>query len=392
MEVEQIQKQLSWLDDEHRKTKAAIDLQEKKIASVQGEIQPLFQQIKDLSGEITRVTAILARIDQFDEAVLQLRIETKQALDALDKQLRKREDEVEKVRRVELRAYDEGIEEIRKELSAIGDLKRGLQGRIDEETRLGRSIDEVRARIETLRRSEDEYTRSYRLLEDGRRQDSKRLTDLQGEATALRKHVDEMRGKIEVTATSLRKIESRLSEISMLEVERREAQTKFLENQTLLQVERERVWKDWQVRFDTIEKQTADIQTNLQSLDATHREVKRAKQTLEELNQLVERRINEMTEIQRLSEERFRQEWVTFKADDQKRWTNYTLTQEEQRGEVSRQSGRLAERVTGIEDSIQEIQDILHQMNEQNEKQLQSLLSLVHEWVSAYERSLGRTR
>jgi len=392
MEMEQVQKQLNWLDEEHRKTKTAIDLQEKKIVGVQGEIQPLYQQIKDLGGEITRVTAILARIDQFDEAVLQLRIETKQALDALDKQLRKREDEVEKVRRVELRSYDEGLEDIRKEIAAIADLKRGLQGRIDEEIRLGRSIDEVRARIETLRRSEEEYTRSYRLLEDGRRQDSKRLTDLQGEATALRKHVDEIRGKIEVTATSLRKFETRLNEISMLEVERREAQTKFLENQTLLQVERERVWKDWQVRFDTIEKQTADIQGNLQALDATHREVKRAKQTLDELNQLVERRINEMTEIQRLSEERFRQEWVTFKADDQKRWTNYTLTQEEQRGEASRQSSKLAERVTGIEDTLQEIQDVLHQMNEQNEKQLQSLLSLVHEWVSAYERSLGRAR
>ena len=392
MEMEQMQKQIDWLDEEHRKTKTAIELQEKKIVSVQGDIQPLFQQIKDLGGEITRVTAILARIDQFDEAVLQLRIETKQALDALDKQLRKREDEVEKVRRVELRVYDEGLEELRKEISAISELKRGLQGRVEEETRLGRTIDEVRARIETLRRSEEEYTRSYRLLEDGRRQDTKRLTDLQGEATALRKHVDEMRGKIELNSTTLRKLETRLNEISMLEVERREAQTKFLENQTLLQVERERVWKDWQVRFDTIEKQTADIQGNLQALDATHREVKRAKQTLEELNQLVERRINEMTEIQRLSEERFRQEWVTFKADDQKRWTNYTLTQEEQRGEVSRQSSKLAERVTGIEDNLQEIQDVLHQMSEQNEKQLQSLLSLVHEWVSAYERSLGRTR
>ena len=392
MEMEQLQKQLNWLDEEHRRTKTAIDLQDKKLVTVQGEIGPLAQQIKDLNGEVTRLSAILARIDQFDEAILQLRIETKQAIDAVDKQIRKREDEVEKVRRVEMRAYDEGLEEMRKEISSIAELKRGLQVRVEEEIRLGRTIDEVRARIETLRRSEEEYTSSYKLLEEGRRQDSKRLTDLQGETAALRKHVDEMRGKIEITSTSLRKIESRLNEMSMLEVERREAQTKFLENQTLLQVERERVWKDWQVRFDTFEKQTADVQSNLQAMDATHREVKRARQTLEELNQLVERRINEMTEIQRLSEERFRQEWVTFKADDQKRWTNYTLTQEEQRGEASRQFSRLTERVTGIEDNLQEVQDVLRQMNEQTEKQLQSLLSMVHEWVSAYERSLGRTR
>ncbi len=392
MENDQAQKKISWLDEEHRKTKSAVDLQEKKLVSLQGEIQPLAQHIKDLNGEVTRLSAILARIDQFDEALLQLRIEAKQSIDAVDKQLRKREEEAEKVRRVELRAYDDGLEEIRKEIGAINELKRGLQVRVDEELRLGRSIDEVRARIDTLRRSEDEYTRSYKLLEDGRRQDSKRLTDLQGEASALRKHVDDLRGKMELTSSSLRKIETRLNEVSMLEVERREAQTKFLENQTLLQVERDRIWKEWQSRFDKIEEQYSAVQTNLQSMDATHREVQRAKQTLEELNQLVERRISEMTEIQRLSEERFRQEWVTFKADDQKRWTNYTLTQEEQRGEASRQNAKLLERVTGVEDNMQEVQDVLQQMNEQTEKRLQSLLAAVHEWVTAYERTLGRAR
>ena len=96
--------------------------------------------------------------------------------------------------------------------------------------------------------------------------------------------------------------------------------------------------------------------------------------------------------IQRLAEERFRQEWVTFKADDQKRWTNFTLTIEEQRNESLRQSEKLAEKVTHIEDTIQEIQDLLQQMSEQTEKRLQSLLATTHEWVTSYERSVGRSR
>jgi len=392
MDMEQFQKQVDWLDDEHRKTKTEIDRQVKRLTTLETEIPPLAQQLKDLDGEVTRLAAILARIDQFDEALLQVRIEAKQAVEALEKQFHKREEEAEKVRRVEMRTFDQGLEEVRKELTSIVELKRGVAARVDEEARLGRSIDEVRLRIDTLRRSEEEYTRAYRLLDDGRRQDAKRLTDVQGEASALRKHVDDMRGKMELASTTLRKVDTRLNEMSLLEVERREAQAKFLENQTLLQVERDRVWRDWQARFDTIEVQTSQVQTNLQAMEATHREVKKSQQTLEELNQLVERRINEMTEIQRLSEERFRQEWVTFKADDQKRWTNYTLTQEEQRGEASRQYSKLSDRVTQIEDNIQEVQDVIQQANEQSEKRLQSLLAIVHEWVSAYERTLGRTR
>jgi uncharacterized protein YoxC len=177
-----------------------------------------------------------------------------------------------------------------------------------------------------------------------------------------------------------------------MDAERRETLEAFLEKQAVAQVERDRVWKDWETRFNAVELKTQDVEANLQTLDATHRAVKRTQQTVEEVAQKVERRINEITEIQRLSEERFRQEWVTFKADDQKRWTNYTLTLEEQRNESQRQNEKLAERVTQLEDTIQEIQDMVQSISEQSEKRLQSLLALAHDWVSTYEKTIARSR
>ncbi len=392
MEVEQLLKQVDWLDEERRKDKTRLGALEERLNAIEGNFPPLIHQIKELSGEITRLSALLGRMDHFDETLLQQRVETKQYFEELERQFRKREEEVEKIRRTEMRALDNSLAELRKELEPIPELRRGLKARVDEEARLGRLIDEVRNRIESVRRSEEEYTRSFRLLDDGRRQDSKRLTDLQGELAAVRKRVDEQRGRIELNDNLLRKLETRLNEISVVETERREAQAAFLENRALREVERDRVWKEWQARFETIENQTADIESNLQALESTHRAVKRSQQVVDEISQKVERRINEIAEIQRLSEERFRQEWVTFKADDQKRWTNYTLTFEEQKTETARQYEKLAERVTQLEDHIQEVQDVLHQLNEQAEKRMQSLLALVHEWVSSYESSLGRVR
>jgi DNA repair exonuclease SbcCD ATPase subunit len=392
MEQDQITKRVEWLDEERRKDKNVLVMVEDRITGVEGQLPAYSRQIKDLESEIARVAGLLNRMDQFDETVLQVRIEAKKALEELEKELRQRSDEMEKVRRLEMRAVENTIADVRKELTPIAEIKRSLQTRSEIENRLQREIDEVRLRVDTIRRSEEEYTRTYRLLEDGRRQDAKRLTDLQGEVSAIRKTVDEQRGRNELTATTLRKIEARLNEFSMVEAERREAQVKFLEEQNLQQVERDRVWKDWQARFETIEQQTSDIEVNLQTLDATHREVRRSQQNLDELSVKVERRINELAEIQRLSEERFRQEWVTFRADDQKRWTNYTLTLEEQRGEVARQYERLAERATQVEDSLQEIQDALQLINEQTEKRLQSLLALVHDWVTVFERAGVRQR
>lgn len=392
MDMEQILKRVDWIDDERRKDKNTLAVLAERSADLEENLQPLPRQIKDLEGEIAQLRTMLSRIDQFDETILQLRVEVKDSLDALSKEYKQRDEEAEKVRRVEMRSLDKTIGELRKEIAPIQELQRGIRARVEEESRINRSVDEVRLRVDAVRRSDEEYLRSFRLLEDGRRQDTKRLTDMQGELSALRKQVDDQRGRVELASTTMRKFENRLNELSSVETERREAQAKFLEEQALSQVERDRVWQDWQNRFDTIEQQTAEVESNLQSLDVTHRDIKRSQQSLDELSQKVERRINELSEIQRLAEDRFRQEWVTFKADDQKRWTNYTLTQDEERGEMQRQFERLADRVTQIEDTMQEMHDLLQQVTEQSEKRLQSLLSVVHEWVSSHERTIGRNR
>lgn len=392
MESEQIVKKVDWLDEERRKDKTRLGAMEERLSALEGNFSPLIHQIKDLDGEITRLNALLARMDHYDEALLQQRTENKQKLDELDRQAKKRDDDAEKLRRAEMRALESTLAELRKDLEPVPELRRGMKARVDEESRLGRLIDELRTRIDTVRHSEEEYTRSFRLMDDGRRQDAKRLTDLQGEVAAMRKRVDEQRGRVELNDNMLRKLDTRLNEISVMETERREAQQAFLENQALREVERDKVWKGWQTRFEVIENQTSEVESNLQALDATHRAVKRSQQEVDEISQKVERRLNEVAEIQRLSEERFRQEWVTFKADDQKRWTNYTLTLEEQRNETTRQYERLSERVTQLEDHFQEMQDMLHQINEQTEKRLQSMLAVAHEWVATYENAMGRSR
>lgn len=393
MELDQLAKQVEWLDEERRKDKQQIATYEKKLTDLEQKIAPYETQIKELNSEIIRLkTTMPGQMDTFSEDILQVRIEAKQQLEERDRQVKKRDEEAEKLRRTELRSLESSLAELRKELEQLPEIKRSLKTRMDEESRLARLIDEVRNRIDVMRRSEEEYTRTIRLLDDGRRQDAKRLTDVTGEVAALRKRLDEQSGKVELAATTLKKLETRLNELASVETERREAVANFLDNQNLREVERERVWKEWQTRFQVIESQTNDIENTLQSLDATDRAIKRSQQTVDDLTQKVERRINEITEIQRLAEERWRQEWVTFKADDQKRWTNYTLTMEEQRNDASRQNEKLNEKVVILDDTLQEIQDLIQQMNDQSEKQLQSLLSMAHEWVTTYERSVGRVR
>jgi chromosome segregation ATPase len=392
MDTDQLQKRIQWVEEDRRKEKDAIALLENRVNTLEGNLAASLQQGKDLSSEITRLSAIIFRMDQYDQAMTKARVESKQAIDDLDKAIRLRYDETEKIRRAEARSIEASVLDLQKQLEVIPKLDKNIQARIDIEIAIRRSIDELRNKIDTVRIEEEEYTRTVRLLEDGRRQDAKRIVDLQGEVNALRKRMDDQRVQAELFNTNLHRVDIRLNELITVEGERKDLMTNFLDKQAVTQVERERTWKEWQARFDTIEKQAVDIESQLVSLDTTHREVKRTQSTLEELTQRVERRINEITEIQRLSEDRFRQEWVTFKGDDQKRWTNYTLTQEEQRNEAARQNDKLVEQCTHLDDGLQEVNDILQQANELTEKRLQSIMALAHDWVTTYERTMGHTR
>ncbi len=392
MEFDQVLKQLEWLNDERRKDKDIISKQEERITAMEGNISAATQQIKDLNGEITRLSTVVNRMDDYDSGLLQHRLEVNKQIEEQDKQTKKREEEMEKIRRVEMRSIDSTIAETRQEIDGFSGITRSLQARVDEEARLSQQIDELRVKVQDIQRSEEEYTRTYRLIEDGRRQDSKRLVDLQGEVTALRKRSDEQRGQMELVSSNLRKVEGRLTENLSQNSERQEAQDAFIEKQALQRVEFERTWKEWQAQIEKIDRQSEDVERQFTSLDSTHSEVKRLKGTIEELQGRVERRTNEITEVQRLAEERFRQEWVTFKADDQKRWTNYTLTQEEQRNELSRNLEKMGDQLIDLKLSLQEVQDIIHQMNEDTARRLQSLLTMTHDWVAAYERIAGNTR
>ncbi len=391
MDLDQLQKRVQWIDEDRRKEKDALALLESRVVGYDGALNALGQQIKDLSSEINRLASIVTRMDQFDDTISQLRLETRRSVEELSKEIKRREEEANKVRLVDTKSQESALFDLRKEIEILPRLEQGLQTRSDEANRLNRLIEETRERIENVRREEEEYTRTMRLLEDGRRQDAKRIQDAQGEVLALRKRADDQRGQIEIVNMGMRKLDTRLNDLVNVEAERRDTMSSFLDKQNLVQVERDRTWKEWQARFETIEQQAAEAEAKLLTLDATQREARRMQTVLEELVQRVDRRINEITEIQRLSEDRFRQEWVTFKADDQKRWTNYTLTQEEQRSEILRQFDRFGERSNTLEDNFQEMHDVLTMANEETQNRLQTLLNLVHEWSTSFERTVGKS-
>jgi hypothetical protein len=392
MEIEQLIKRIDWLDDQRRKDKGTIAAMEERISHLEGLLNAANKYTQDLSSELTHLKTVLSRVDQFDASLAQTRADLSRTIEENEKRRMDREREIEEIRSVQIEGVTRHLTELRKSLELLSELRSRVQAQVDEDYRLSRLIDDLQQNVLEIRREDETGLRTIKLLEENHKRDDKRITDLQGEALALRKRMDEQRGRLDLATDSLRKLEMRLGELAQVESDRREAFNTLYEKQSLIQTDRDRKWKEWQARFETVETQAAEIEERIQSLVNAERDMKRLQESVENLIERVERRINEITEMQRLSEERFRQEWVTFKADDQKRWANYSLTQEEQTREATRSQGKLLDRLAAAEDDLQEVKDIAIQLDEQVSRKLQSLLALARDWVADYERVLGRVQ
>lgn len=385
MELEQIIKRLEWLDEERRKDKNMIAVLEERINQLESNSTKQLQTINDISSDLTRAIGLENNINELDTEIGKSRVEFGRALESVEKQRAERDREAERIRLMDVEQINKNEKEMHQLTDKIELHKKEIAASKEEDARLARLVEESRKSVEDNVRANEEYHRAFKLMEDNRRSDAKRLADLQGEVAALRKRSDEQRSKQDVQAETLRKIDLRTTEIQNLESDRRQAQLAFIDKQNSQNVEREHIWKDWQTRFNDIDKKSAELDAQIQTLDNTIRAVKRSQEALDEVTQRFERRINEITEMQRLSEDRFRNEWNGLKADDQKRWATFSLTHEEQQRETNRNLQKITERLVNLEDLTSDLQYQLQQTLDNNQKRMQTILTMLHQWSDSEE-------
>ena len=390
MEFEQLVKRLEWLDEEHRKTRSSITTLEERMLALEGKIDTVANKLKPLPQQIADVASTASRLNQFDAIFKKQREDMNKAIDEIEKRHQKREKEVTQRHQQDFEPILKALNELRQALdSEFPPIKRDLKVRVLEENRLRQEIQELKPPIEAAKRAAEEATIVQHAFDENRKQEAKRVADLQGEIAALRKRIEEAKAKADLNADSWKNMDMRIKELLQSEADRKVAQNAFIDQQSLAHLDRERMYKEWKQRFDSITIHTQTFDSQVQALEEMLRSARRAQESYNELNVKLERRISEVTEMQRLSEDRLRQEWVTFKADDQKRWIGHSLSQDEGTKDLRRALQKLEERIPPLDDAIQVLEDQLHQTADATEQQLQELMNVAHEWLSAYERIMG---
>jgi len=380
MNIDDLVKKISLLEDENRansKTLAGLNAKFKKIEDSNASF---LETARDVRKEVERLGGIVSRLGQFDSSLAQVRVDFAKKVNELDAQQKKAETENEKI-------YKENQESINKLLTSnkemlTTELDKKMQAFFEEDSRLVKKVADMETDFEAnLRRDQSLQKMAAANIEETGRI-SKKIELIQNEFEMMRKRLEEISQRFNIAADDLRKNETRLNELASAENQRKLDQAKFMDQQSLLQMDRDRIWKEWMHQFNDTTQKTNSL---LQDLAQQSQEFKRSKDGFNEITQRFERRMNELTEMYRILEERLRQDWATFKGDEQKRWSNYSLIFGEKQGDFLGQFENTKNRLTALEDRTKEIQDVFLMVSTELQKGMQGLMQMVNNWIGTFD-------
>ncbi len=389
MEFEEIIKKVQWIEDQERKGKAELKDLGDRVMGLNTNIGALVQQLKTLAQQVNDLSVAGARIDQFDQMLAKHRVDVSKSIETIDKNASQREQAATKGHQAEMEELRKVIFDLR---AAAASEQTARKDRTHEDQRRLLAVQDLNTAVESAVRLSREVQEAQKSIEDSRRQDAKRLTDLQAEISTVRKRVDEAREKSALHSDNIRNIDNRVNEILETEAGRQDRFGTLLQQHALQQLERDRAWKDWQERYEQFKQQAGNAESQVAAFEDSIRAAKQAQDAYDGLNQRLERRISELGEIQRLADERIRQEWIAFKADEQKRWTGHTLAQEESIRDLRKDVEKAEKHLSVIDETTQTVQDQLQQTTDVSEKQLQELMNISQDWLTAYERIMGHSK
>ena len=392
MDIEQASKTIQWLDDERRKDKQEITTLQERVQYLTGENTALHRKLAEVETALNTTNAMVARLSKVDSILEQNRKEMARQLEEVERRRSDAEKEADRLRKIERDSVNKTLAELRKSVEGLPKLERALSTRQDEEARLTRLIAEIQLKVNEFNKHVDERNRAVTVLDESRRQDTKRIVDLQSEVVDLRKRFEDSRGKVEILEDITRRTDVRLAEVFLAENDRKALQAHWIEAQSVVLTEQDRKLADVKAKVEAELSSIADYARRMDQHNENFRDMRRIVEEARQLVEIVERRVIEAAEVQRLSEERLRQDWASFLADDQKRWTSHMLLRDEQWREHDRLYSKHVERTAEYEDQIAELAATVRQIQALDGTRMQTLLNVVRELAAEYDPNYTKVR
>jgi chromosome segregation ATPase len=393
MDIRQITQTLEWLDKERRKDRQVLTQLEERLRVSTERNDEYLQRIGKLEAIINEMRGVSeSRTNTVQDQIKQFQIEVQRQFEAAETKRVKSEREQERLRDLERESTNRSLIELRKDKDVVTRLSDELKSRRDEENRILRLVNDIETRSRSVYDILEEYQRKTTASIEGVKLDSRKLNELQAELPDIRRRIDELKGKLQVSEDTFLRTETKIGELINLESDRRLSQSAWLEQQSLQVAQRERVLKQVEEQSRDVVQRMEDYASRINIFNETHREMQRALATIFEHTERMERRLSEGGELQRLNEERFRQEWESFMAEEQKKWATHLLLRDEQWREQERKDVKVRDRLQVLENMLTEMNQNIMSIKSSDQQRMQSIFNLMRELMAEYDNTLTRVR
>ncbi len=362
MDINQVARMIEWLDEERRRDKTTIATMEERVAQQQDVIDALQKRLNSVESEQTVMQNQFVPTTRETDIIEQVRKEMHQLFENAEAKRISAEREAERRAEVERQHMSRPVIELSEKLSKIERTTTEVPAMQQDRDRLAATLNALQQRLEDLQKKLEEPDRRLAFLEEQRRQDIRRISELETDLPEIQKQIDSVKPKLTLIEDLALRNERRVQEVQNGDRERREQIQQFIDQQTLQLQQRDQQIAEMMKRFGDHDE---TMQQNLERFETWAEAYRSMKQIIDDFQRIsdrLERRINEVAEMQRLSEERFRQEWNDWRADDQKRWKQFTLSNDEVWRGHDKEFERFVERLEEIGAQIRPINDSIERM------------------------------
>jgi len=349
MDLNQASQMVNWLETERRKDKAALSTLLERVQGLSNELADQSKRMQELRGELAATQLAVNKLSQFDRLFEQLKADLIGEMDRREESYHRAVRDAEQMRKVDLEAANRAIADVRKELPRIKPLEDEMPMRRAEERRLSEQQARTTQRVEDLAARTEERIQNMIFLEEGRRQDSKRIAQLEEGSAGILKRIEPVAAKTVLLDENMQRIPPRLAEI----LQRVTDQDKTVEEMRRNDFQRSQEMKgfvgDVEKLVNPLPDFIATSQSNLQRIQELTLANQHSLDEIQGFQNRIEKRQSEVSEMQRISEDRMKKQVEEWQAEQEKRWKRQILTWTEQWQEHDRLHGTWETRLENVE-------------------------------------------
>ena len=325
LELTQALQTIKWLDEERRRDKATIATLQEQVQGLDRQLAQQGAQIQETQTALAGAQSVLSQVTEFQRLVSNYRDEIVLQMDQREETRRKEQIESDRLRRMEYEALTSNLNRLEKELGILSRWEEDMIAFRAETRRLNEAFQRLDVSLADLSQRSDDRVQAVTYLEEQRRADNRRISDLEQDATELHKRIEIVNKKVPLLEDTLRKQTTRIDEA----VQETKKYEKPIEELRISDFQREQKMKQYLDQGEHVAREMERVREQTQGFIEQQQLVKRSLEKLEGFQTRIEKRQNEVAEMQRVAEDRLKRQWEEWVAEQVKKQKKQDVITEE---------------------------------------------------------------